>query len=81
MKRNWDTIQRILLAVENSDKSLSIYAIEDAINDKSISTGYHVRLLLNAGFLSHHCHEEFYWITGMTMAGHDLLDQIREKNL
>jgi hypothetical protein len=80
MKRNWDTIRRILLAVEDADKSLSVYEIEDAINDKNRSTGYHVRLLINAGFLSFHCHEEFYWITGMTMAGHDLLDKLRKKN-
>lgn len=82
MKRNWDTIRRILLAVEQiQDEEGRVYSNKLPGIDP-VEARYHMRLLDEAGFLDAFFHDDdFGWFAfSLTWQGHDLLDQIRDKN-
>jgi hypothetical protein len=82
MKRNWDTVRRILLVFENFEycEDWCADAVAEEINEDAEVVLYHIRILLDAGFLMRNP-EHLNWTKGMTMKGHDLLDQIREQTL
>ena len=70
MKRNWDTVRRILLAVEQLPDENS-----DALQSSDpLEMAYHIGLLRDAGLI-----EESRFMTShvLTWAGHEFLDRIR----
>lgn len=83
MKRNWDTIRKILLDVENmiNDRQQHYetrWRLEDEIDTAELD--YHIRLLRDSEFIRAEAVDRVGLIvTGLTWKGHDLLDQIREE--
>lgn len=81
MKRNWDTIRRILLAVEqlpDENSRIINYALPGIDPDEA---AYHMRLLLDAGLIDGLCRNDtvpsWCYATGLTWAWHEFLDRIR----
>ena len=83
MQRNWDTIRKILLAVE------ALPAVESTIDSDQVNglapevAAYHMRLLMDAGLAvgggrdSMPGAAEYRFVSSLTWAGHELLDSIR----
>ena len=86
MKRDWDTVREILLAVEALDagNTLTLKAF-DANRAHEIS--YHVKLMNEAGLIEASISQELssraknFHIRALTWTGHELIDSIREKNI
>ena len=80
MKRNWDTVRRILLAIENEAHHVRHGDFLRTLGgDREVRR--HFDLLMQAGFISSFSEIDMgLIISGLTMSGHDLLDQIRDKN-
>lgn len=84
MKRDMDLIRKMLLEIEGQDGYIGNLAIPGYSQE---TIGGHVRLLFNAGF----CEGKtmpiagstfpIYMITGLTWAGHDFLDDIRNESV
>jgi len=80
MKRDWDVIREVLLAVEeNSSRELHY----DVAEDNERKTAEHAFLLWKSGFLDgidgSSMDGEYVIVTGLTWAGHDLLQTIQSK--
>ncbi|MFN3171862.1 MAG: DUF2513 domain-containing protein [Hyphomicrobiales bacterium] len=87
MKRDLDLIREILLKVESfePERLSDIQTFEpDSFSGNSAQNVYHLNLLIGCGFV-----EEFgsrtlaqsIGVKGMSMAGHDFLDSIREPSI
>lgn len=81
MKRNWDTVRRVLLAVEdlpNENSQINSHELEGI---DPIEAAYHMRLMRDAGLITGGCREAigppWCYATGMTWDGHEFLDSIR----
>ncbi len=81
MKRDWDTIRRILLAIEQlpgEDSQLSSDQIPGLLPDEA---AYHMRLLREAGLIEGGCRQAtgpaWCYARALTWNGHELLDSIR----
>lgn len=81
MKRDWDTIRRILLKIEalpTEASQLNSNEIEGVDNEVA---AYHMRLLLEAKLIEGACRDAlgpaWCWAARLTWAGHEFLDQIR----
>lgn len=80
MKRDWDLIREVLLAVEaNSSRELHF----DVGEDDERKTAEHAFLLWKSGFLdgvnASSMDGDYVIVTGLTWAGHDLLQTIQSK--
>ena len=85
MKRNMDTVRRILQAFEDYEdgglfEDRCPASLAEDINEDSYVVLYHMKLLLDAGYLIPDTSPR-YWTQGLTMKGHDSLDQIRDQAL
>lgn len=82
MRRNWDIIRELLLAVEALPTSGSeLHARELPGRDESLTT-YQMRLLIEAGFLEGEIHQAIGTAPRgtayrLTWQGHELLDSLR----
>ena len=81
MKRDWELIRKIMLAIESSpcDMHVSSFSIEEY--DPEI-VGYHIKLLSDARLVEaiNSSSDETmyeYYAQDLTLAGHEFLDNIR----
>ena len=81
MKRNWDTIRRILLAVEQLPDENSQINSHELPGIDPVEAAYHMRLLRDAGLIDGGCRKAtgpaWCYATGLTWSGHEFLDRIR----
>lgn len=83
MKRDWDQVRRILLAVEESPGG-QIRA-SDFMDDDEGEINYHMNLLIEAGIVDGMCvttksSVRSCRVNRMTWKGHELLDSIRKQS-
>lgn len=81
MKRNWDTVRRILLAVEQLPDENSQINSHEITGIDPVEAAYHMRLMRDAGLITGGCREalgpSWCYATGLTWDGHEFLDRIR----
>ena len=81
MKRNWDTVRRILLAVEQLPDENSQIGSNEITGIDPVEGAYHMRLMRDAGLITGGCREalgpSWCYATGLTWDGHEFLDRIR----
>ncbi len=81
MKLNWDTVRRILLAVEQLPDETSRITSDEMAGIDPVEAAYHLRRLRDAGLIEGGCREAmgpaWCYATGLTWAGHLYLDGIR----
>lgn len=85
MKRDWDTIRRILLAVE------ALPTMDCQIDSTNLhpidpeEAAYHMRILIESGLLVGACREaigpSYCFAHRLTWSGHEFLDAIREESV
>jgi hypothetical protein len=85
MKRDMEVVRQILLFVESNqarpDQQIRSVQV-DEVSDDTVT--YHVRLLMEAGYLNGAPHVPPgrgagpYWITGIAWQGHEMLDAVRD---
>lgn len=80
LRRDWDTVREILLAIESSESG-----VRAADFDNEDEANYHMNLLIQGGIVEGQCvlsktHIRSCRLKGMTWRGHELLDQIRHKS-
>ena len=84
MQRNWDTIRRILLAIEQLPDENSQIGSSEIQGIDPEEAAYHLRLLLNAGLIEGGCRKAigppWCYATGLTWSGHEFLDRVRSDN-
>jgi len=90
MKRNWDTIRKILLTVE-SIPDVSTQLTNSDISDKTgidiQEASYHCKLMIDAGLIDGSCRDYIggagtsCLINRLTWDGHEFLDKIRNENV
>lgn len=86
MKRDWDLVRKILLAVEALGDTQS-YVEHDAIQGTDPETlSYHIYILIEAGLLKGVCNQGLDGplrcaASSMTWAGHEFLDQVRSSGM
>lgn len=85
MKRNWDTIRKILLAIEalpTLDSQLGSGEIAAIDNEEC---AYHMRILIESGLIVGSCREAigpaFCFAHRLTWEGHEFLDSIRDESV
>jgi len=80
MKRDWELIREILLAIEAKpdDSWLGAEQIE-GYSIEEIS--YHYKILHQAGLIEADFKGGLWWAKELTWQGHELLDSLREKAL
>lgn len=86
MKRDMDLIRLILLRIEEQYRSTVIYDLSVDGYDKE-TTAYHCKLLHEAGLISGY-NDQYgdnqllhFGVSGLTWAGHDYLDKIRDDTI
>ncbi|RMP22160.1 hypothetical protein ALQ25_01763 [Pseudomonas coronafaciens pv. atropurpurea] len=86
MKRDWDLIRLILIAVEDTDDAGQAVSDKDIPGHDPALVAYQIRLLKEAGLVDAHCvkyasepGESF--VFSLTWEGHEFLDQIKSKTL
>lgn len=80
MKRDWEIVRKLLLALEQLGDTHSCIESLDAIDDET--TAYHIRLLIGSGLITGECREAVNMplrcmAEAMTWEGHEFLDKIR----
>jgi hypothetical protein len=83
MKRDWDVVRKILLALEEQEGANSQLGSLDDVDDESF--GYHVKLMKDAGLLEAAVMTPLNGpilavALRMTWEGHEFLDSIRPKS-
>lgn len=85
MRRNWDTVRKILLKVEalpNEQSQAESTEIEGVDGE---SAAYHMRLLLEAGLMTGGCRDAlgppWCYARRLTWEGHEFLDKIRRETV
>jgi len=85
MKRNWDVIEEVLLEVEALDPKASGSIDYQLQNDNERKIAEHALLLFKAGFVEGRNFSSdggpVIRATGLTWAGHDLLQTIQNKQV
>ena len=82
MKRDFNLIRAILLALEENETVIGFSTLEiDGVTEEQVS--YHVRLLFQAGLidaLDASAMNSFHWLPGLlTWDGHEFLDASRDE--
>ena len=86
MKRNWDTVRSMLLAVEELEPTQTL-SLSDYDSDKKYEASYHAKLLYDAGSVNGIFSQTLgngpihFTLRELTWEGHEFLDSIRNKNL
>jgi hypothetical protein len=88
MKLDYDTIEQILLDVEEKADGIKPLVFEVEDNDVSKKYGYHLRLLISSGLIEQIGKEQrmlsgHYYLQyiGLTLSGHKLLDSMRNETI
>lgn len=80
MKRDWELIRQILLAIEAKpdDSWLGAGQIEGYSTEE---VSYHYKILTQAGLIEADFKGGLWWAKELTWQGHELLSSIRERTL
>ncbi len=86
MKRDWELIRKILLALEELGSTQSYLKPEDIEGYDAELVSYHIKLLMEAGLLEGTCTKSIsaplHCVAyRLTWDGHELLDQIRSRSV
>ncbi|ARA80262.1 DUF2513 domain-containing protein [Pseudomonas amygdali] len=86
MKRNWDLIRLILIAVEENEDHNKTITDKDIPGHDPALVAYQMRLLKEAGLVDARCvaftsEPGECFVFSLTWEGHEFLDQIRSKTL
>jgi hypothetical protein len=82
MKRDWDTIRKILTTLEDSTSTNSTLQLSDFLSDEEEKISYHTELLLEANLIDGEMIKTIgnginnFCITRLTWNGHEFLDVI-----
>lgn len=82
MKRDWDTIRKILTTLEDSTSTNSTLQLSDFPSDEEEKISYHAELLLEADLIDGEMTRTIgrgtnnFYITRLTWNGHEFLDAI-----
>ena len=77
MKRNWDTIRTILMAIEALPTEDSEFYSNDLVESDPEATAYHLLLLFEAKLIIDDCGDE----ARLTWDGHEFLDAIKTESV
>lgn len=82
MKRDWDHIRRLLLAIEALPTEDSTFTSNDAADIPAEVAAYHMRLMIEGGLINGGCRDSFAGkpychASRLTWQGHELLDAMR----
>lgn len=81
MKRDWDIVRRLLLAIEQLPDENSQITSDAVSGIDPVEAAYHLRLMRDAGLITGGCREalgpSWCYATGLTWNGHEFLDRIR----
>jgi len=83
MKRDWDIVRKILMALENIQDTTSVMEPGAVSGYDNEIVSYHMKLLMEAGFIEGNCRDFTInaplhcWATRLTWKGHEFLDRIR----
>lgn len=81
MKRDWELI-RIILSELAEKPDYEGWLAPGHIKGYDVETvSYHYELLLDAGFIDADFKDDLYWARALTWQGHELYEQIKEKEL
>lgn len=86
MKRDWDTVREILLAIESLGQGELISA-DDFPGERQAEVAHHVLIMDEAGLIEAKIGPEtyddscYFVINRLTWAGHDFLDAVRQDNV
>ncbi len=88
MKRNWDTIRKILLLIEQTPDPIALIdsrEISDNIGIDNDEIAYHCKLMIDAKLIEGECHNyssiSTCTVKRLTWDGHELLDKIRNEKV
>ena len=85
MKRDWDTVREILLAIENLEPERQL-RLSDFSQERAHGVSYHVQLLDQANLIdvtisqTNSLKAKDFFIRELTWTGHEFLDSIRVKD-
>ena len=82
MKRDWDLVRKILLAVEKLGDTRSHVDNEDVAGADPETVSYHINLLIEAGLIKGFCNQGLDGplqcaASSLTWDGHEFLDKVR----
>lgn len=77
MKRNWDTVRALLIAIESIADEHAVLNSQNVTGIDAVTASYHLRLMIEAGLIDGRCLPDACIASRMTWAGHELLDSIR----
>lgn len=81
MKRDWDVIRKVLLAVEESPRARVLFKdLQNVVDSEEQDLQYQLRLMEEAGLLDHMTVGEWHNLDlgwRLTWEGHELIDKIR----
>lgn len=84
MKRDWDCIRAILIALEDKGDFESTVRASSIVDFDPMTVNYNLRLLIQADLVEGSCsrtRSPQCVAHAMTWAGHELLDQVRSENV
>ncbi len=86
MKRNWELVREILLALENKKSSLDYLEPEQIESYDPEAVSYHIQILDEAGLIEGHCTQAmgsplYCYAKRLTWIGHEFLDEIRSETV
>lgn len=85
MKRNWDTIRRILIKAEALPTADSVLESDQVDFIDPQAAAYHMRLIIEAGLAAGHVRQASgppsAHIECLTWEGHELLDSLRRETV
>ena len=85
MKRDMNLIREILLQIEDEHDGRNRVQIHSVEGHSAVEVAYHVRLLVDAGYVEAGTASSFagttHLIRGITWEGHEFLDAVRSENV
>lgn len=84
MKRDWEVVRKLLLALEQLGDTASSVEHLDGVDDEA--TSYHIRLLIASGLATGECRESLdrplrCAAFALTWGGHEFLDNVRSQGV
>lgn len=86
MKRNWELIRKIMLAVEDLASTQQVVSGDDIKGYASEVVSYHIQLLKEAGLVKASCSNSLdsgveCMASQLTWQGHEFLDKVRSPGM
>lgn len=86
MKRDWELIREILIALENLPSTQTFLEPKMLERYDPEIVSYHIQILDEAGLIEGHCHKSLNaplrcWANRLTWHGHEFLDEIKSDTI